>query len=149
MEFNMNDILTALQSGQDPQDIANSFADQLNAAIRQKAEDDKAADTKSEKIARTAEAIDVVLDLLEDFYPDLYTDEMRDAFTAEDLVEAMDEAYAEIQKMSPVLDALGDLLKELEKEEDTKLAKPDAKVNDKVFYANPIDAFLKQNGLKS
>lgn len=145
MEFNMNDILTALQSGQDPQDIANSFADQLNAAIRQKAEDDKAADTKSEKIARAAEAIDVVLDLLEDFYPDLYTDEMRDAFTAEDLVEAMDEAYAEIQRMSPVLDALGDLLKELEKEEDTPKRTLKVDIKDK----NPIDMFLKTNGLKS
>ena len=140
MEFNMNDILTALQGGQDPQDIANSFADQLNAAIRQKAEDDKVA---SDKIDRVASVLDAALDLLEDFYPDLYTAEMRDAFTAEDLVEAMDEAYAEIQRMSP---ALGDLLKELEKEDAAKL---DTKVNDKIFSANPIDMFLKQNGLKS
>lgn len=146
MEFNMNDILTALQGGQDPQDIANSFANQLNAAIRQKAEDDKAATDKSYKIERVGKVLDAALDLLEDFYPDLYTAEMRDAFTAEDLVEAMDEAYAEIQRMSPVLNALGDLLKELEKED---AAKPDTKVNDKVFSANPIDMFLKQNGLKS
>lgn len=142
MEFNMNDILAALQSGQDPQDIANSFADQLNAAIRQKAEDDKAATDKSYKIERVGKVLDAALDLLEDFYPDLYTKEMRDAFTAEDLVEAMDEAYAEIQRMSPVLDALGDLLKELEKEDSVK-------PNDKALSANPIDMFLKQNGLKS
>lgn len=142
MEFNMNDILTALQGGQDPQDIANSFADQLNAAIRQKAEDDKVASDKSYKIERVGKVLDAALDLLEDFYPDLYTKEMRDAFTAEDLVEAMDEAYAEIQRMSPVLDALGDLLKELEKEDTVK-------PNDKVLSANPIDMFLKQNGLKS
>lgn len=142
MEFNMNDILTALQGGQDPQDIANSFADQLNAAIRQKAEDDKVASDKSYKIERVSKVLDATLDLLEDFYPDLYTKEMRDAFTAEDLVEAMDEAYAEIQRMSPVLDALGDLLKELEKEDTIK-------PNDKVLSANPIDMFLKQNGLKS
>lgn len=142
MEFNMNDILTALQSGQDPQDIANSFADQLNAAIRQKAEDDKVASDKSYKIERVGKVLDAALDLLEDFYPDLYTKEMRDVFTAEDLVEAMDEAYAEIQRMSPVLDALGDLLKELEKEDTVK-------PNDKVLSANPIDMFLKQNGLKS
>lgn len=146
MEFNMNDILAALQSGQDPQDIANSFADQLNAAIRQKAEDDKVASDKSYKIERVGKVLDAALDLLEDFYPDLYTEEMRDAFTAEDLVEAMDEAYAEIQRMSPVLDALGDLLKELEKEDTVK---PNVKVNDKVLSANPIDIFLKQNGLKS
>lgn len=144
MEFNMNDILTALQSGQDPQDIANSFADQLNAAIRQKAEDDKAATDKSYKIDRAGTVLDAALDLLEDFYPDLYTDEMRKAFTAEDLVEAMDEAYAEIQRMSPVLDALGDLLKDLEKEDTSK---PTLKVDTK-SQVSPIETFLKANGLK-
>lgn len=144
MEFNMNDILAALQSGQDPNEIANSFADQLNAAIRQKAEDDKAATDKSYKIERVGKVLDAALDLLEDFYPDLYTAEMRDAFTAEDLVEAMDEAYAEIQRMSPVLDALGDLLKELEKEEETPKHTLKVDIKD-----NPIDMFLKANGLKS
>ena len=141
MEFNMNDILAALQSGQDPNEIANSFADQLNAAIRQKAEDDKvASDKKSYKIDRVASVMDAVLDLLEDFYPDLYVEDLRDAVSAEDLVEAMDEAYAEIQKMTPVLSALDDLEKE-----DT--SKPTLKVDTK-SQVSPIETFLKANGLK-
>lgn len=144
MEFNMNDILTALQSGQDPQDIANSFADQLNAAIRQKAEDDKVANAKSEKIDRVSEVIDVVLDFIEDFYPDLYTDQARDAVKAEDLVDAMDEAYAEIQRMTPVLDELEELLKKLD-EKDTPKHTLKVDIKDK---ANPIETFLKANGLK-
>lgn len=137
MEFNMNDILAALQSGQDPNDIANSFADQLNAAIRQKVADDKIANIKNEKINRVSEVIDVVLDFVEDFYPDLYTDKARNAIKAEDLIDAMDEAYAEIQRMTPVLDELEELLKKLEKE--------DIQDKDKT---NPIDVFLKANGLK-
>ena len=145
MEFNMNDILTALQSGQDPQDIANSFANQLNAAIRQKAEDDKVAnDKKDYKMNRVASVVDGILDLLEDFYPDLYTEEMRDAISTEDLVEAMDEAYAEIQRMTPVLSALDDLLKDLEKEDTPK---PTLKVDTK-SQVSPIETFLKANGLK-
>lgn len=145
MEFNMNDILTALQSGQDPNEIANSFADQLNAAIRQKAEDDKVAnDKKSYKIDRVASVMDAVLDLLEDFYPDLYVEDLRDAVSAEDLVEAMDEAYAEIQRMTPVLSALDDLLKDLEKEDTSK---PTLKVDTK-SQVSPIEIFLKANGLK-
>lgn len=141
MEFNMNDILTALQSGQDPQDIANSFANQLNAAIRQKAEDDKVAnDKKDYKMNRVASVVDGILDLLEDFYPDLYTEEMRDAISTEDLVEVMDEAYAEIQRMTPVLSALDDLLKDLEKEDTLKV--------DTKSQVSPIETFLKANGLK-
>lgn len=145
MEFNMNDILAALQSGQDPNEIANSFADQLNAAIRQKAEDDKvASDKKSYKIDRVASVMDAVLDLLEDFYPDLHVEDLRDAVSAEDLVEAMDEAYAEIQRMTPVLSALDDLLKDLEKEDTSK---PTLKVDTK-SQVSPIETFLKANGLK-
>lgn len=145
MEFNMNDILAALQSGQDPNEIANSFADQLNAAIRQKAEDDKvASDKKSYKIDRVASVMDAILDLLEDFYPDLYVEDLRKAVSAEDLVEAMDEAYAEIQRMTPVLSALDDLLKDLEKEDTPK---PTLKVDTK-SQVNPIETFLKANGLK-
>ena len=144
MEFNMNDILTALQSGQDPQDIANSFADQLNAAIRQKAEDDKAATDKSYKIERVGKVLNAVLDLFEDFYPDLYVEDLRDAISTEDLIEAMDEAYTEIQRMTPVLSALDDLLKDLEKEDTSK---PTLKVDTK-SQVNPIETFLKANGLK-
>lgn len=142
MEFNMNDILAALQSGQDPQDIANSFADQLNAAIRQKAESDKTAAEKDEKIACFQEILDLFTAFIEDYYPEIYDEDTLKKFTAAELVEGMDEAYDEILKMAPAFDELERALAELLAEKDT--AKPKAK--EKI---DPIGAFLFENGLKS
>lgn len=141
MEFNMNDILAALQSGQDPQDIANSFADQLNAAIRQKAESDKTAD---EKIACLQEILDLFFAFIEDYYPEIYDEDTLKKFTAAELVDVMDEAYDEILKMAPAFDELERALAELLAEKDT--AKPKAKAKEKI---DPIGAFLFENGLKS
>lgn len=142
MEFNMNDILAALQSGQDPQDIANSFADQLNAAIRQKAESDKTAAEKDEKVACFQEILDLFTAFIEDYYPEIYDEDTLKKFTAAELVDAMDEAYDEILKMAPAFDELERALAELLAEKDT--AKP--KVKEKI---DPISAFLFENGLKS
>lgn len=137
MEFNMNDILAALQSGQDPQDIANSFADQLNAAIRQKAESDKTAAAKDEKISCLQEILDLFFAFIEDYYPEIYDEDTLKKFAAAELVDAMDEAYDEILKMAPAFDELERALTELLAEKDT--AKP----------KDPISAFLFENGLKS
>ena len=142
MEFNMNDILAALQSGQDPQDIANSFADQLNAAIRQKAESDKTAAEKDEKVACLQEILDLFFAFIEDYYPEIYDEDTLKKFTAAELVDAMDEAYDEILKMAPAFDELERALAELLAEKDT--AKP--KTKEKI---DPIGAFLFENGLKS
>lgn len=142
MEFNMNDILAALQSGQDPQDIANSFADQLNAAIRQKAESDKTAAEKDEKVACFQEILDLFTAFIEDYYPEIYDEDTLKKFTAAELVDAMDEAYDEILKMAPAFDELERALAELLAEKDT--AKPKSK--EKI---DPISAFLFENGLKS
>lgn len=144
MEFNMNDILAALQSGQDPQDIANSFADQLNAAIRQKAESDKTAAEKDEKVACLQEILDLFFAFIEDYYPEIYDEDTLKKFTAAELVDAMDEAYDEILKMAPAFDELERALAELLAEKDA--AKPKAKVKEKI---DPIGAFLFENGLKS
>lgn len=142
MEFNMNDILAALQSGQDPQDIANSFADQLNAAIRQKAESDKTAAEKDEKVACFQEILDLFFAFIEDYYPEIYDEDTLKKLTAAELVDAMDEAYDEILKMAPAFDELERALAELLTEKDT--AKPKSK--EKI---DPISAFLFENGLKS
>ena len=144
MEFNMNDILAALQSGQDPQDIANSFADQLNAAIRQKAESDKTAAEKDEKVARLQEILDLFFAFIEDYYPEIYDEDTLKKLTAAELIEGMDEIYDEVLKISPTLDELERVLVELFTEKDT--AKPEPKVKEKI---NPISAFLFENGLKS
>lgn len=151
---NQNDIFTALQNGEDPQVLANSFADALNAAIKQKAEADakaaeeakakqKAESLRQEKLNFAAGIIEDIMDFLEEFYPDIYEDEMRKAATEhpEVLVDAFDQAEAEVKRMKPLFDELERLAKALD-DDDDKDMKPTPR-------PNPIEDFLKMNGLKN
>ena len=150
---NQNDIFTALQNGEDPQALANSFADALNAAIKQKAEADakaaeeakakqKAESIRQEKLDFAAGIIEDIMDFLEEFYPDVYDEDMREAATShpELLVNAFDQAEAEIKHMKPLFDELERLTKALE--DSDKDLKPTP-------TRNPIEDFLKMNGLKN
>ena len=146
---NQNDIFTALQNGEDPQVIANSFADALNAAIKQKAEADaelkakKAENARQEKLDFAASLIEDIMDFLEEFYPDVYDEDMRNAATShpEVLVDAFDHAEAEVKRMKPLFYELERLAKALDEDEDKDL-KPTP-------VRNPIEDFLKMNGLKN
>ena len=150
--INQNDIFTALQNGEDPQVIANSFADALNAAIKQKAEADakaaeeakakqKAEDARQEKLDFAAGLIEDIMDFLEEFYPDVYDEDMRNAATShpEVLVDAFDNAEAEVKRMKPLFDELERLAKALDEDKDLKPTP----------VRNPIEDFLKMNGLKN
>ena len=149
---NQNDIFTALQNGEDPQVIANSFADALNAAIKQKAEADakaaeeakakqKAENARQEKLDFAASLIEDIMDFLEEFYPDVYDEDMRNAATShpEVLVDAFDNAEAEVKRMKPLFDELERLAKALDDDKDLKPTPT----------RNPIEDFLKMNGLKN
>ena len=149
---NQNDIFTALQNGEDPQVIANSFADALNAAIKQKAEADakaaeeakakqKAENVRQEKLDFAASLIEDIMDFLEEFYPDVYDEDMRNAATShpEVLVDAFDNAEAEVKRMKPLFDELERLAKALDDDKDLKPTP----------VRNPIEDFLKMNGLKN
>ena len=149
---NQNDIFTALQNGEDPQVIANSFADALNAAIKQKAEADakaaeeakakqKAENVRQEKLDFAASIIEDIMDFLEEFYPDVYDEDMRNAATShpEVLVDAFDNAEAEVKRMKPLFDELERLAKALDDDKDLKPTPA----------RNPIEDFLKMNGLKN
>ena len=150
---NQNDIFTALQNGEDPQALANSFADALNAAIKQKTEADakaaeeakakqKAENARQEKLDFAASIIEDIMDFLEEFYPDVYDEDIREAATShpELLVNAFDQAEAEIKHMKPLFDELERLTKALE-DSDKDLKPTPAR--------NPIEDFLKMNGLKN
>ena len=150
--INQNDIFTALQNGEDPQVIANSFADALNAAIKQKAEADakaaeeakakqKAENARQEKLDFAASLIEDIMDFLEEFYPDIYDEDMRNAATShpEVLVDAFDNAEAEVKRMKPLFDELERLAKALDDDKDLKPTP----------VRNPIEDFLKMNGLKN
>lgn len=152
--INQNDIFTALQNGEDPQVLANSFADALNAAIKQKAEADakaaeaakakqKAENARQEKLDFAASLIEDIMDFIEEFYPDIYDEDMREAATShpELLVDAFDHAEAEVKRMKPMFDELERLISALDSDGDKDM-KPTPR-------PNPIEDFLKMNGLKN
>ena len=156
--INQNDIFTALQNGEDPQVLANSFADALNAAIKQKAEADakaaeeakakqKAENARQEKLDFAAGIIEDIMDFLEEFYPDIYEDEMRKVATdhPEMLVDAFDQAEAEVKRMRPLFGELERLVHALDSDGDKDM-KPTPRP---VRSLNPIEDFLKMNGLKN
>ena len=157
---NQNDIFTALQNGEDPQALANSFANALNAAIKQKAEADakaaekakakqKAESIRQDKLDFAAGIIEDVMDFLEEFYPDIYDEDLRKAATEhpEMLVDVFDQAEAEIKRMKPLFDELERLVHALDSDDDNdKNMKPTPRP---VRSINPIEDFLKMNGLKN
>ena len=153
---NQNDIFTALQNGEDPQVIANSFADALNAAIKQKAEADakaaeeakakqKAESIRQDKLDFAASIIEDIMDFLEEFYPDIYDEDMREAATShpELLVNAFDQAEAEVKRMKPLFNELERLAKALDEDKGLKPTSIPTPAR------NPIEDFLKMNGLKN
>ena len=152
---NQNDIFTALQNGEDPEVIANSFTDALNAAIKQKAEADakaaeeakKAENARQEKLDFAASIIEDIMDFLEEFYPDVYDEDMRKAATEhpEMLVDAFDQAEAEVKRMKPLFNELERLISALDSDGDKDM-KPTPRP---VRSVNPIEDFLKMNGLKN
>ena len=156
--INQNDIFTALQNGEDPQALANSFADALNAAIKQKAEADakaaeaakakqKAENARQEKLDFAASIIEDIMDFLEEFYPDVYDEDMREAATShpELLVNAFDQAEVEIKHMKPLFDELERLTKALDSDGDKDMKPTPIPTH----VRNPIEDFLKMNGLKN
>ena len=156
--INQNDIFTALQNGEDPEAIANKFTDALNAAIKQKAEVDakaaeeakakqKAENARQEKLDFAASLIEDIMDFLEEFYPDIYDEDMREAATShpEMLVDAFDHAEAEVKRMKPMFDELERLISALDSDGDKDM-KPTPRPG---HSTNPIEDFLKMNGLKN
>ena len=156
--INQNDIFTALQNGEDPEVIANSFTDALNAAIKQKAEADakaaeaakakqKAENARQEKLDFAASIIEDIMDFLEEFYPDIYDEDMRNVATEhpEMLVDVFDQAESEVKRMKPLFNELERLICALDSAGDKDM-KPTPRP---VRSANPIEDFLKMNGLKN
>lgn len=80
--FNSNDILALLQEGKNAEDIAKSFADSLNAAIKADAEAKaKEAEIQKAKEQKTADAkalMDLTTDYLRKYYPDVEIDDVED-----------------------------------------------------------------------
>lgn len=152
--FNQKDLYAALQSGTNPEQIAQQFADALNGAIAQqnkeKAEAEKAKKAEAERaqarIAAIQDILDAVTEFVKEFYPDMYDPAIMGEASAEELDKAIHQAYKEtVAMMGP--------LKELMKMKQQTDAKPVAKpVLKTVATATPQDAdaalkaFLTRNG---
>ena len=152
--FNQKDLYAALQSGTNPEQIAQQFADALNGAIAQqnkeKAEAEKAKKAEAERaqarIAAIQDILDAVAEFVKEFYPDMYDPAIMGEASAEELDKAIHQAYKEtVAMMGP--------LKELMKMKQQADAKPVAKpVLKTVATTTPQDAdaalkaFLTRNG---
>lgn len=146
---NQNDILAALQNGEDPQVIANKFADALNAAIKQKekadAEKERQAKAAANKEAYAGRVLDAMFDMMENCYPEEYDPEMRKVIKASAVAEAMDSTMKDFRRIHGAFKSLEALVNSLEEEHAT----PRTRVTVKEKNIDPLDAFLKANGLKN
>ena len=115
--FNTDELTAALQNGANPDEIAKSFTDALNTAIKaQKEAEEKAAKENkihAERVEALQGIIDAIEDFVEDFYPDMYDAKIFESFDAEELDKVVLEAYEDVKRMAPLFDSLKDLEKQL------------------------------------
>lgn len=115
--FNTDELTAALQNGANPDEIAKSFTDALNTAIKAQKEAEEKAAKKNKARAERVEAlqgiIDAIEDFVEDFYPDMHDAKMFEDFDVEELDKVVAEAYDEVKRMAPLFDSLKDLEKQL------------------------------------
>ena len=153
--FNQKDLYAALQSGANPEAIAQQFADALNGAIaqRQKEEADAAkakAEAEARRIARIdaiGDIIDEIADFVEEFYPDMYDAEMWDAVDPSEIDKIIYDSYKEVIAM------VGPLKEMINAQKKATVASPAAKpVIKTATTVTPQDAdadlraFLTRNG---
>lgn len=115
--FNTDELTAALQNGVNPDEIAKSFTDALNTAIKAQKEAEEKAAKKNKIHAERVEAlqgiIDAIEDFVSDFYPDMYDAEVFESFDVEELDKVVLEAYEDVKRMAPLFDSLKDLEKHL------------------------------------
>ena len=160
--YTKEEILEMLQNGQEAEDLAQGFIDSLNAAIKEKEElDKKAAEVElaakrvqKEKIEIVSGILDVIFGFLEEYYPKVYSEKAEQELTATEVVDAMDEAYADICKFTNALDDFTKILEEAVKDKDVKIEVKEIKkpeeTNENINISNlldPIEQFLKENHL--
>jgi hypothetical protein len=121
---NQNDILKALQEGQDAGTIAQQMTDALNAAIAQKKKiDADKAKTEQEKKMQAArkeqimqDILNSIFDFIDEFYPDFAVPaELEEQMTAAAVIESMDKAAAEVKELVAQMKEFEAMLKNSDK----------------------------------
>lgn len=149
--FSTDELKAALQNGTNPDDIAKSFTEALNAAIKaQKEADERAAKDKvrAERVAALQDIVDEIADFVELFYPDMYEEAIFDSFDAKALDKAITDAYDEVKRMTPIFESLKDLEKQLKMTDN--INKPifkDPTINSVKSTDQAIADFLRKSGL--
>ena len=135
------EILKMLQEGADAGELAQQFADALNAAIAEKnAEDAKKNAQATQKVAKMQAIINETFDFIDEYYPDMKVPkEVREEITAEVVIDAMDQAADEIKQ-------LVSLTKTLKNDPFFQKVMEDKPARNKISR-DPIADFLKANGL--
>ena len=135
------EILKMLQEGADAGELAQQFADALNAAIAEKnAEDAKKNAQATQKVAKMQAIIDETFDFIDEYYPDFKVPaEMREEFTAESVIDVMDQATEEIKHIIA-------FSKTFKNDPVFQKVKEDKPARNKLSR-DPIADFLKANGL--
>ena len=130
---NKDEILARLANGEDAQAIADSLAKELNDAINEYQEQEKAKKENAVKQEEVGKVFTAICDLLEKYYPDMYDPKMREITPAE-MTEGLDNAVIEVHKLNDNIATLDKLLKEMEK----------ADVQTKRKDTDPISEFLNE-----
>ena len=135
------EILKMLQEGADAGELAQQFADALNAAIAEKnAEDAKKNAQATQKVTKMQAIINEIFDFIDEYYPDMKVPkEVREEVTAESVIDTMDQAVDEIKQ-------LVSLTKTLKNDPFFQKVMEDKPARNKISR-DPIADFLKANGL--
>ena len=98
MMYNTNDILAMMNKGMTADEIAESFTNSLNAAIKE----NEANAKNMEKIEDAEALIATFTNFMDKHYPDV----IKLEFTGKDFVEAIDELIPELKKLSQLMEIL-------------------------------------------
>lgn len=144
--MNMNDILTRLQNGEEPEAIAKEYTDALNGAIQKYEEEKEAAEALSNKIADTSTLLENIKDYASCYYKD-FAKHLEEIDPTE-LIELFDS----IAELLPLIEELKNLGTAFEmnipkKEENKKENCHCGSQSCSCHKTDPLENFLKAHNL--
>jgi hypothetical protein len=148
--YNYDDILARLRNGEDAEVIAQEMVDTLNKANRDFTDEKEKADNQKQKKVDAAKAIlDSMIAYVREFHPENPLNEVlaqANTENMEDLANAVDAAVEEFGILTAIAKSIGPDLEKLINVRE--IARPRAgAIRLAAGNTNPIDAFLKANGL--
>lgn len=143
--YNYEDILARLRNGEDAEVIAKEMVDTLNKANRDFTDEKEKADNQKQKKANAVKSmLEALAAYVREFHPESPLNESfakADLGDTDELVTMIDSAIEEMGMITAIAKSIGPDLEKL-------IARPRAgAIRPAAGNTNPIDAFLKANGL--